>query len=67
MNTPTLAQDVRPEPGAIHRPCVLVLDLRTTTGWAIRGYDGLITSGTVSFRPGRFDGAACVTSASRTG
>jgi len=35
---------------------VLALDLGTTTGWALRGYDGLITSGTASFRPGRFDG-----------
>jgi hypothetical protein len=32
------------------------LDLGTTTGWALHGADGLITSGTVSFRPGRFDG-----------
>jgi len=35
---------------------VLALDLGTTTGWAMRGHDGLITSGTVSFRPRRFDG-----------
>ena len=35
---------------------VLALDLGTTTGWALRGYDGLITSGTVSFKPNRFDG-----------
>ena len=33
--------------------CILALDLGTTTGWAIRGYDGLITTGTASFRPGR--------------
>lgn len=38
-----------------HRP-ILALDLGTTTGWALRSTDGLITSGTVSFRPGRFDG-----------
>ena len=36
--------------------CILALDLGTATGWAIRGHDGLITSGTVSLRPGRFDG-----------
>ena len=36
--------------------CILALDLGTTTGWAIRGYDGLITTGTASFRPGRYDG-----------
>ncbi|SIT11716.1 hypothetical protein SAMN05421759_11760 [Roseivivax lentus] len=35
---------------------LLALDLGTTTGWAVHGADGLITSGTVSFRPGRFDG-----------
>lgn len=35
---------------------VLALDLGTTTGWALRGFDGLITSGTVSFKPRRFDG-----------
>lgn len=36
--------------------CLLALDLGTATGWALRGQDGLITSGTASFRPGRFDG-----------
>ncbi|MFC7706231.1 hypothetical protein ACFQXB_18835 [Plastorhodobacter daqingensis] len=35
---------------------MLALDLGTTTGWALHGIDGLITSGTASFRPGRFDG-----------
>jgi len=35
---------------------ILALDLGTTTGWAIRGFDGLITSGTVSFKPSRYDG-----------
>ena len=34
----------------------LALDLGTTTGWALRSHDGLITSGTASFRPGRYDG-----------
>ena len=37
-------------------PTVLALDLGTTTGWALRAHDGLITSGTVSFRPSRYDG-----------
>ena len=36
-------------------PTVLALDLGTTTGWALRGSDGHITSGTVSFRPSRFE------------
>ncbi len=35
---------------------ILALDLGSTAGWALRGHDGLITSGTASFRPGRFDG-----------
>ncbi|KND17230.1 phage related protein [Pannonibacter phragmitetus] len=35
---------------------ILALDLGTTTGWAIRGPDGLINSGTISLRPGRYDG-----------
>ena len=35
---------------------ILSLDLGTTTGWALRDHTGLITSGTASFRPGRFDG-----------
>jgi len=35
---------------------VLALDLGTTTGWALRSADGLITSGTASFRPNRYDG-----------
>lgn len=34
----------------------LALDLGTTTGWALRAPDGLITSGTASFKPGRYDG-----------
>ncbi len=54
MNTPIPAQDVRPKPGAISRSCIL--DLGTSTGWALQSRYELITSGTMSFRPGRFDG-----------
>ena len=35
---------------------ILALDLGTTTGWALRSVDGLVTSGTASFKPGRYDG-----------
>ena len=35
---------------------LLALDLGTTTGWALCAPDGLITSGTASFKPGRYDG-----------
>jgi hypothetical protein len=43
-------------PSANSTGAILALDLGTTTGWAVRSFDGLITSGTVCFRPGRFDG-----------
>jgi Holliday junction resolvasome RuvABC endonuclease subunit len=35
---------------------LLALDLGTMTGWAMRSAEGLMTSGTVSLRPGRFEG-----------
>ncbi len=35
---------------------ILAIDLGTTTGWALRGSDGHITSGSESFRPQRFEG-----------
>jgi Holliday junction resolvasome RuvABC endonuclease subunit len=35
---------------------VLALDLGTTTGWALRGTDDRITSGTMTFKPSRFEG-----------
>lgn len=37
-------------------PAMLALDLGTTTGWAMRLSDGMIVSGTMSFRPGRYEG-----------
>ena len=43
------------EPSIAHH-VVLALDLGTTTGWALRGQDGGITSGTISFKPSRFEG-----------
>jgi len=54
------AQDLIPTPSLPETiggaKTMLALDLGTTTGWAIRGFDGLITSGTVSFKPSRYDG-----------
>jgi Holliday junction resolvasome RuvABC endonuclease subunit len=35
---------------------ILALDLGTTTGWALKPQSGPIASGTVSFRPSRYDG-----------
>ena len=56
MNTENLIP-VEPLPNAFGgAKSILALDLGTTTGWALRGFDGLITSGTVSFKPGRYDG-----------
>jgi hypothetical protein len=50
-----------PRPGYARRrdlthPVVLALDLGTATGWAMRLADGAVHSGTVSFRPSRYDG-----------
>jgi hypothetical protein len=38
-------------------PTLLALDLGTHTGWAYRAATGAITSGTNTYRPGRFEGA----------
>ena len=35
---------------------ILALDLGTATGYALRTPDGAVASGTVSFRPSRYDG-----------
>jgi hypothetical protein len=43
-------------PAALRHHAVLALDLGTTTGWALRRQDGGITSGTITFRPSRFEG-----------
>ena len=45
-----------PRPSALAQHAVLALDLGTTTGWALRGRDGGITSGTMTFKPSRFEG-----------
>ena len=42
--------------GSDSLPAILALDLGTTTGLAVRTFDGQIASGTVSFRPSRYDG-----------
>ena len=44
-------ESVPPNQGSL-----LALDLGTRMGWAVRTPDGRITSGTESFRPGRFEG-----------
>ncbi len=37
-------------------PVIVALDLGSETGWATRNRDGRMLSGTVSFRPSRYDG-----------
>ncbi len=60
MNTssepPTVAADLAERSDAQAHPAILALDLGTHTGWAHGPGVGLITSGTVSFRPSRYDG-----------
>jgi hypothetical protein len=38
------------------RAAILALDLGTSTGWALCCADGAIVSGTMSFRPSRYEG-----------
>ena len=47
---------IKSAPVLIALPVILALDLGSTTGWALRGRDGSITSGTMTFRPSRFEG-----------
>jgi Holliday junction resolvasome RuvABC endonuclease subunit len=39
---------------------ILALDLSQRTGWAVPNAEGAITSGTVEFKPGRFEGGRMV-------
>ena len=47
--------EIRPSP-SFSSSSVLALDLGTTTGWALGSSAGSIISGTVSFKPSRYDG-----------
>ncbi len=40
----------------VERPTILALDLGQNTGWALLDSHGQITSGTMTFKPGRFEG-----------
>jgi hypothetical protein len=46
--------------GDLTGSAVLALDLGQKTGWAVRNADGAIASGTVEFKPGRFEGGGMV-------
>ncbi|MEG3637671.1 crossover junction endodeoxyribonuclease RuvC [Magnetococcus sp. PR-3] len=45
-----------PYQGAVGNRVVLALDLGSQLGWALHHPDGTITSGSVSFKPSRFEG-----------
>jgi hypothetical protein len=51
LASPAAEQLAGSDPGTI-----LALDLATNTGWALCSTNGQIISGTVSFRPSRYDG-----------
>ena len=59
MNLPTSVPESQ-APAAqapdLNRATVIALDLGTITGFALRAADSAIVSGTVSFRPSRYDG-----------
>jgi len=63
VQPPTDASPIRRLPRAVTAgardgvPVILALDLGQATGWALRDAEGVITSGTAEFRPGRFQGA----------
>jgi crossover junction endodeoxyribonuclease RuvC len=48
------------DPLRLQQHVVLALDLGQKTGWAVRNTDGAIASGTVEFKPGRFEGGGMI-------
>ena len=48
--------DIASSPAVSPAVAILALDLGTTAGWAMRLSDGTIVSGTMAFRPGRYEG-----------
>jgi hypothetical protein len=54
-NLPT-SRAPAPQASGLNHASVLALDLGTVTGFALRAADSAIVSGTVSFRPSRYDG-----------
>src|SRR3982751_5525246 len=54
-NLPT-SRAPAPQASGLNHASVLALDRGTVTGFALRAADSAIVSGTVSFRPSRYDG-----------
>jgi Holliday junction resolvasome RuvABC endonuclease subunit len=48
------------DPLRLQQHVILALDLGQRTGWAVRNADGAIASGTVEFRPGRFESVGMI-------
>ena len=51
-----MAEITVPYKGTIREGAIFTLDLGSKTGWALRRADGIIISGTMEFRPTRFEG-----------
>ncbi|MBF0602837.1 MAG: hypothetical protein HQL07_03985 [Nitrospirae bacterium] len=51
-----MAVTTLPHAGAVWKGAILALDLGSKTGWSLHQPDGTITSGTVEFKPRRFEG-----------
>ncbi|WP_243634761.1 hypothetical protein [Roseicella frigidaeris] len=51
-----MSHSIMPAADATAEPVLLALDLGSTLGWAVRQPRAGITSGTATFRPGRFEG-----------
>ena len=56
MHDASIALAATPAGGVPACDSFLALDLGTTTGWALRTRERTVVSGTVSFRPSRYDG-----------
>ena len=50
-----MAETTVPYKGTTREGAIFTLDLGSKTGWALYQADGTITSGTVEFKPGRFE------------
>lgn len=51
-----MAETSLPYKSTVGKGAILAVDFGSKTGWALHQSDGTITSGTVEFRPGRFEG-----------
>jgi len=52
----SFSQQSLPQAPIAQAGALLALDLGTNTGWAMRLADGAVVSGTMAFKPGRYEG-----------